>query len=364
MALHTPPAAGPLRQWPIEAEVIRQIVQALSPYSVVEGQINAGTYSYGGVVGSTDFLVQPTYPLSLGVNIFPGMAFVQGWNDNVPSDQWTTFNPDYTLGGWIPLAAGYYTFLNDANPVVVPIPPNATGSTVYYWLTLVAFDAQFMNTATPSQDFQSGFYLIPCSNNTIPNGNLFIETYFTYDFYTAKPNAIGGIPLALIAVPNGATTIVAADLTDTRMSVLGNPFRAKAYRAASGAVAASGKIIYDHVAYDPDNDFNGYFDGWYRCPVDGYYRVNFSVQATASSYPGFITLCHGNVSGGVIEDIQNASFASAGATANGGGLIKARYLDTIFVTSLTGLTVSAGGQHTTNLTVEYVGPFYNAGVGQ
>lgn len=165
-----------------------------------------------------------------------------------------------------------------ANSTAYTINSNSSGSTVYDWIYLKVNPTN-ANVPDAAADNVTAIFTSRSTSNTSDTGSP--PTY--------------GIPLAIVTVANGATSIVNANIKDTRVQVvftgsgqlstatLYNPYKFSVYRSAAQTPAGA-LIGYDTKLFDTGGNFST-STALFTAPIAGFYQFNILVTFAANTVP-------------------------------------------------------------------------------
>lgn len=221
-----------------------------------------------GVVGAADLAVTQNGSPNMSVNVATGQVWIPG-----------------TLSS----TSGFGTNVNGQTAYGLPSTLNEQGS--YY-----AWNNATVNLAIATSDPTNPRIDIVCASvqdaaySGSNNQALLQVITGTPAASPVAPSApASSVVVCQIAVGNGATSILTANITDKRpflaLQAPENPYRAEMYRNAAYTQAATGATVfpYDTVVYDPNGNCTTGASAAYTVPVAGVYDVSAVAQATANT---------------------------------------------------------------------------------
>jgi len=239
-----------------------------------------------GIAHPADLLVQPTAPISFGLQIGAGSAVVAGTEAAAGSQ------------------GSYHAYNDAAVSVVNPVPAHAT---LHRWDLLVVHlhDSDYSGTTATDGNVAEWVTGVASGAPVVP---------------ALPPNSL---LLAQVDIPPGAATLVAANITDERVQMIPNglqKYRARVYRSA----AFTAGVGWATPSYDTASYGAGYIAGLnsnavgYTAPVAGFYRVNARHSFGFGSVAGLRSIAAIWVAG--VEYMRGGD-STAGATNESVGVI-------------------------------------------
>ena len=226
----------------------------------------------------------------------------------------------------------------------VTISANSTGGTRYDYI-YIKLDATKLANPNLAADDVASLVVSRSTSNSTDDG-----TPPTYGYLIAK-----------VTVSNGASSIVNANIADSRIRTgvnyvptasvvdvrsISNPYKFFAYKNAAQSSPSSSpfKVTLDVEVYDTNNNFDPTTNNRYTVPVTGFYFIYGAVDAVLAANTAMNTYIYKNGSAfmGTQTNSGNAVLTSTGYIGQLVSLTAGDYLELYLQVAASGYTIQVG----------------------